>query len=204
MGTIVVNTNMTLDGVVENPTGDDGPGGGWFSAMSETDHAAWAKFEFEEALDTDALLLGRESDAWFARRWNERTGEWAERLNGLPKYVVSSTLAETAWANGTVLRGDVAENVARLKDEVDGKIVIFGSRTLVQTLLEYELVDELRLFVFGAMVGFGGRMMEAGAPESLRLTRAERLGDGLLFVAYDVVHDSAAPGPQTASPSTLR
>lgn len=189
MGTIVVNTNMTLDGVVENPTGEDGPGGGWFNTKSAADQDAWAKFEFEEALDTDALLLGRKTDAWFAARWNERPGEWADRLNGLPKYVVSSTLTETAWANGTVLRGNVADSVARLKDEVDGTIVVFGSRTLVQTLLEHGLVDELRLFVFGAMVGSGGRMLEAGPPASLSLTRAERLGDGLLFVAYDVRHD---------------
>ena len=189
MGTIVVNTNMTLDGVVENPTGEDGAGGGWFNAKSDADQDAWAKFEFEEALDTDALLLGRATDAWFAARWNDRSGGWADRLNGLPKYVVSSTLAETAWVNGTVLRGDVPEEVARLKEEVDGRIVVFGSRTLVATLLEHQLVDELRLFVFGAMVGRGGRMLEAGAPASLRLTRAERLGDSLLFVAYDVVHD---------------
>lgn len=189
MGTIVVNTNMTLDGVVENPTGEDGPGGGWFNAKSDADQEAWAKFEFEEALHTDALLLGRETDAWFATRWNDRSGDWADRLNALPKYVVSSTLEEAAWANGTVLSGNVVESVTRLKDEVDGTIVVFGSRTLVQTLLEHGLVDELRLFVFGAMVGHGGRMLEAGAPASLRLTRAERIGDGLLFVAYDVVHD---------------
>ena len=188
MGTIVVNTNMTLDGVVENPTGADGPGGGWFNAMSAADQDAWSKFELEEAFATDALLLGRVTDAWFAQRWSDRSGDWADRLNGLPKYVVSSTLTETAWANGTVLRGDVVDDVARLKHEVDGKVAVYGSRTLVQTLLEHELVDELRLFVFGALVGRGGRMLEAGAPESLRLTRAERLGDGLLFVAYDVVH----------------
>jgi dihydrofolate reductase len=187
MGTIVVNTNMTLDGVVENPTGEDGPGGGWFNAMSAADRDAWAKFEFQEALDTDALLLGRQTDAWFAKRWNDRSGEWADRLNRLPKYVVSSTLTQTAWANGNVLGGEVAENVARLKKEVEGKIVVFGSRTLVQTLFEHQLVDELRLFVFGALVGRGGRMLDAEAPQSLRLTRAERLGDGLLFVAYDVV-----------------
>ena len=189
MGTIVVNTNMTLDGVVENPTGEDGPGGGWFNTKSDADQEAWAKFEFEEAMDTDALLLGRNTDAWFAKRWNDRSGEWADRLNALPKYVVSSTLTETAWANGTVLRGEVAENVARLKNEVQGKIVVFGSRTLVRTLFEHGLVDELRLFVFGALVGRSGRMLETGAPQSLRLTRAERIGDGLLFVAYDVLHD---------------
>ncbi|HEX4189826.1 MAG TPA: dihydrofolate reductase family protein [Marmoricola sp.] len=187
MGTIVVNTNMTLDGVVDNPTGEDGPGGGWFLAMSETDMAAWAKFEFGEALETDALLLGRRTDAWFAQRWNERTDEWAVRLNGLPKYVVSSTATRTAWLNGSVLSGDVVEQVSRLKDEVEGRIVVFGSRQLVQTLLEAGLVDELRLFVFGTLVGTGERLLDAGAPENLRLTRAERIGDGLLFVAYDVV-----------------
>ncbi len=189
MGTIVVNTNMTLDGVVDNPTGEDGPGGGWFNAKSPADQEAWAAFELEEARGTDALLLGRTTDAWFGTRWNDRSGEWADRLNALPKYVVSSTVTDTVWANGTVLSGDVAESVARLKDEVDGRIVVFGSRTLVQTLLEHHLVDELRLFVFGTLVGQGGRMLEAGAPASLRLTRAERIGDALLFVAYDVLHD---------------
>jgi dihydrofolate reductase len=189
MGTIVVNTNTTLDGIVENPTGEDGPGGGWFAAMSATDQEAWAKFEFEESLETDALLLGRKTDGWFAQRWNDRPGDWADRLNGLPKYVVSSTLTQTAWVNGSVLRGDVAEQVRDLKQRTDGRIVVFGSRTLVQTLLEHGLIDELRLFVHPTMVGRGGRLLEAGSAESLRLTRAERIGDGLLFVAYDVLHD---------------
>ncbi len=187
MGTIVVNTNMTLDGVVDNPTGEDGPGGGWFSSMSETDFEAWAKYEFGQCQHHDAVLLGRRSDAWFAQRWNERTDEWGTQLNALPKYVVSSTLEQTAWHNGTVLRGDVVDEVARLKQEVDGQIAIFGSRTLVQTLLDNDLVDELQLIVFGTLVGTGGRLLEAGAPESLRLTGSERLGDNLLAVTYEVV-----------------
>jgi dihydrofolate reductase len=189
MGIIVVNSNITLDGVVDNPTGEDGPGGGWFTAMSAADQEAWAAFEYEESLRTDAILLGRTTDAWFGQRWNERPGPWAERLNGLPKYVVSSTLTEAVWANGTVLSGDVVEEVSRLKDEVDGTIVIFGSRTLVRTLLEHGLVDELRLMIFGTLVGTGGRLLEADAAEKLRLTRSERLGDGLLYAAYDVVRD---------------
>jgi dihydrofolate reductase len=189
MGTIIVNTNMTLDGVVENPTGEDGPGGGWFLTMSPADQESWAKFEFAESLGTDALLLGRESDVWFAKRWNDRNDEWADRLNSLPKFVVSSTITETAWANGTVLTGDVPDEVARLKAEFDGRIVIFGSRQLVQTLLDHDLIDELRLIVFPTLVGTGGRLLESGAPESLRLTESERLGDNLQFVAYDVVHD---------------
>jgi dihydrofolate reductase len=189
MGTLVVNTNITLDGVVDNPTGEDGPGGGWFLRWSPADQEAWSKHEFNESLDTDALLLGRTSDHWFAKRWNDRKDAWADRLNALPKYVVSSTVTEAAWRNGTVLGGDVAEEVARLKDRVDGRIVVFGSRTLVQTLLEHGLVDELRLFVFPTLVGTGGRLLEAGAPESLRLTHSERLGDSLLFVVYEVTQE---------------
>jgi dihydrofolate reductase len=187
MGTIVVNTTMTLDGVVDNPTGEDGPGGGWFTSMSPGDFEAWAKFEFEQCQGHDAVLLGRRTDAWFAQRWNDRTDEWGIQLNGLPKYVVSSTLAAAAWRNGTVLRGDAVDQVTRLKEEVDGQIAVFGSRTLVQTLLEHGLVDSLQLIVFGTLVGTGGRLLEAGAPESLRLTGAERLGDNLLSVTYDVV-----------------
>ncbi len=186
MGTIVVNTNTTLDGVVDNPTGEDGPGGGWFTSMSEVDRAAWMKYEFEASQHHAAVLLGRRTDAWFAQRWNERTDEWAEHLNALPKYVVSSGTGDAAWHNGTVLRGDVVEEVARLKAEVDGQIVIFGSRTLVQTLLDNDLIDELHLIVFGTLVGTGGRLLEAGAPETLRLTGAERLGDNLLAVTYAV------------------
>ncbi|MCW2856424.1 MAG: deaminase/reductase [Marmoricola sp.] len=187
MGTIVVNTNMTLDGVVDNPTGEDGPGGGWFTSMSPGDFEAWAKFEQTQV--HDAVLLGRRTDAWFAQRWNDRNDDWASRLNGLPKYVVSSTLTAAAWRNGTVLRGDLVEEVTRLKEDVDGQIVVFGSRTLVQTLLEHGLVDELQLIVFGTLVGSGGRLLEAGDPQSLRLTGSERLGDNLLAVSYDVVAD---------------
>jgi dihydrofolate reductase len=187
MGTIIVNSNMTLDGVVDNPTGEDGPGGGWFTAMSPADFDAWAKFEFAEALGTDALLLGRTSDAWFGQRWNDRTDEWGTRLRDLPKFVVSSTITETVWANGTVLSGEVVEEVRRLKNGFEGRIVIFGSRQLVQALLDNDLIDELRLIIFPALVGAGGRLLEAGAPESLQLKESERLGDNLQFVAYNVI-----------------
>ncbi|MFL6062590.1 MAG: dihydrofolate reductase family protein [Marmoricola sp.] len=189
MGTIVVNTNITLDGVVDNPTGEDGPGGGWFLRWTAADQEAWSKHEFGESMQTDALLLGRATDAWFAQRWNDRKDEWADRLNGLPKYVVSSTTTQAQWHNGTILEGDVVESVSHLKETVDGTIAVFGSRTLVQTLLEHGLVDQLRLFVFPVLVATGGRLLEAGAPESLRLTHAERLGDNLQFVVYDVVQD---------------
>lgn len=187
MGTIVVSTNITLDGVVDNPTGEDGPGGGWFTSMSAADREAWMKFESARCRTHDAVLVGRQTDAWFAQRWNDRTDEWAVALNALPKYVVSSTLTEAAWHNGTVLAGDLVEEVTSLKERVEGQIVVFGSHTLVQGLLDAGLVDGLELIVFGTLVGTGGRLVDGGAPESFRLIDAERVGDNLLAVTYDVV-----------------
>src|SRR4029077_8756019 len=106
---------------------------------------AWAKVSLDEALGSDALLLGRRSDEWFATRWTSRTGEWADRLNGLPKYVVSSRLDDPAWNNSTVLTGDVVEAVSKLKQQLDGAIVVYASYQLGRTLMEHDLVDELRL-----------------------------------------------------------
>lgn len=190
MGTIIVNTNVSLDGVSEDPTGEEGfAAGGWF-AMSDGDRELWAKREFEEAMRTSALLLGRRTDVWFGTRWNDREGAWAERLRELPKYVVSSTTAETVWANGTVITGDVVEQVTRIKETVDGEIVVFGSRQLVQALLAHDLIDEFRIFVFGSVLGAGDRLFgELAGPARLRLTAAERIGDQLLYVGYDVVRD---------------
>jgi len=189
MGRIVVNTNVTLDGVVEDPTGEEAfRAGGWFLQISETDREAWAKREFEEALKTDAVLLGKRTDVWFGTRWNARDGEWAERLNALPKYVVSSTPAPTVWENGTVLNGDVVTEVTRLKQEVDGQIAVYGSRQLVHTLLEHGLVDELRLFVYPSVLGSGGRLFgDLSVPSALRLRTAEVVGDNIVYVEYEVI-----------------
>ncbi len=132
MGKIVISTNVSLDGVVQDPDGSEGlPFGGWFPRFGGTDLEEWGKVMLDDALDTDALLLGRRTDAWFAERWLSRTGAWAERLNGLPKYVVSSTIDAPRWGVGAVLSGDVAAAVAKLKREVDGNIVVFGSYRLV-------------------------------------------------------------------------
>src|SRR5579859_1241392 len=135
MGKIVISTNVSLDGVVQDPTGEEGfKQGGWFGQFGGRDLEEWAKVSLGEALGAQALLLGRRSDEWFAARWAARTGEWADRLNGLPKYVVSATIDEPLWGNGTVLTGDVVQEVSALKERVDGEIVVYASYQLGRTL----------------------------------------------------------------------
>src|SRR5580698_1550233 len=146
MGTLVITTNMSLDGVVDDPDGQEGTSlGGWFGQFGGKDLEPWTKVETEETLGAQALLLGRRSDEWFATRWLSRSGEWADRLNGLPKYVVSSTLEDPRWSNATVLDGDVVDEVSKVKQQVNGDIVVYASYQLGQTLLEHDLVDALRL-----------------------------------------------------------
>src|SRR5580658_10896531 len=128
MGKIVISTNISLDGVVQDPDGLEGfTLGGWFGQFGGKDLEGWAKVETEEALSADALLLGRRSDEWFATRWLSRSGEWADRLNRMPKYVVSSTVEEPRWSNATVLQGDVVNEVTMLKRELEGEIVVYAS-----------------------------------------------------------------------------
>src|ERR1700737_2735898 len=157
MGKIVISTNVSLDGVVQDPDGKEGFRlGGWFGQFGGKDLEAWAKVSFDEALGAEALLLGRRSDEWFAERWPSRSGAWADRLNSLPKYVVSSTLEHPRWSNATVLKGDVVDEVLKLKQELDGEILVYASYQLERTLIEHDLVDELRLVVFPAGLGAGG------------------------------------------------
>src|SRR5580704_2620622 len=131
MGKIVISTNVSFDGVVQDPTGEEGfKLGGWFGQFGGKDLEEWAKVELDEALRAEALLLGRRSDEWFAARWASRNGEWADRLNSLPKYVVSSTADEGKWANSTVLKGDVVTEISKLRQELDGDIVVYGSTRL--------------------------------------------------------------------------
>ncbi len=192
MGKIVISTNVSLDGVVQDPDGGEGFRlGGWFAQDGGKDVEEWAKVEFEEALGTDALLLGRRSDEWFAARWQSRSGEWADRLNSVPKYVVSSTLEEPRWSNSTVLKGDVVDEVSKLKQELDGEIVVYASCQLARTLIEHDLVDELRLFVFPVLLGDGERLFGATSDKkSLRLLDNRTVGDGLAFLTYEVVRDA--------------
>jgi dihydrofolate reductase len=189
MGRIVVSENVSLDGVVEDPTGEEGfRHGGWFDRCLNGDRGAWAEVELAEARGAEALLLGRRSVEYFGARWSSRTGEWADRLNSLPKYVVSSTLAEFAWANSTVLDGDVAGAVSALKREIAGEIVVYASRRLVRTLIEHDLVDELRLIVFPVVLGSGERLFgHAGDERPLRLLGSRTVGDGLAQLSYEVV-----------------
>jgi dihydrofolate reductase len=189
MGKIVVSENVSLDGVVEDPTGDEGfRHGGWFNEIGDKDREAWAKAGLDEALGAEAFLLGRRSDEYLGSRWNSRTGEWADRLNSLPKYVVSSTLEDPVWNNSKVLRGDVVAEVSKLKRELDGEIVVAASRQLVQTLMEHDLVDELRLIVYPVVLGAGERLFgETSDKKPMRLVDTKTIGDGLAFLTYELV-----------------
>ena len=192
MGKIVVSTNVSLDGVVQDPDGEEGFRlGGWFNQFGGKDLEAWAKVELEEALRTEALLLGRRSDEWFATRWQSRNGEWADRLNSLPKYVVSSTLEQPRWSNSTLLKGDVVNEVSKLKQELDGDIVIYASYQLGRTLIEHDLVDELRLVVFPVVLGAGERLFHQTIDKKpLRLVDTRTIGDGLALLTYQPVRDA--------------
>jgi dihydrofolate reductase len=189
MGKIVISTNVSLDGVVQDPDGEEGfRHGGWFGQFGGNDLEAWAKVSLEEALRTEALLLGRRSDEWFAPRWSSRSGEWADRLNSLPKYVVSSTLGDPKWTNSTVLRGDVVSQVSKLKQELDGEIVIYASYQLGRALIEHDLVDELRLVVFPVVLGAGERLFgETSDKKPMRLVDTKTIGDGLASLTYEIV-----------------
>jgi dihydrofolate reductase len=192
MGKIIITTNASLDGVVQDPDGKEGFRlGGWFGQSGGEDLGAWAELETAEALNSAAVLLGRRSDEWFASRWLGRDGEWADRLNALPKYVVSSTLADPKWTNATVLTGDVVDEVSKLKQQVDGDILIYGSYRLGRTLLAHDLVDELRLVVFPVVLGRGDRLFgdigDIGDKKPLRLLEARSVGDGLSYLRYELL-----------------
>jgi dihydrofolate reductase len=191
MGKIVVTTNSTLDGVVQDPDGKEGFGlGGWFARYGGADLDEWAEVETDEALRAGALLLGRRSDEWFGTRWASREGVWADRLNSLPKYVVSTTLEHPVWTNSTVLTGNLADEVSRLRQEVHGDVLVYASYQLVRTLLEHDLVDELRLVVFPVVLGAGERLFgETGVTAPLRLLSSRTIGDGLAFLTYQPVRE---------------
>jgi dihydrofolate reductase len=188
MGKIVISTNVSLDGVVQDPDGAEGFRlGGWFRQFGGKDLEQWTKLLYAESLAADALLLGRRSDEWFGTRWASRDGDWADRLNSLPKYVVSSTLEDARWTNATVLNGDVVREVTKLKQQLDGEILVYASYQLARTLLEHDLVDEVRLFVFPVVLGDGDRLFgETTDKKPLRLVDSRTVGDGLVFVTYEV------------------
>jgi dihydrofolate reductase len=186
MGKIIVSENVSLDGVVQDPTGDEGFRlGGWFGQVGNGDKEAWAKVELDEALAADALLLGRRTYEFFAARWPTRSGQWADRLNSMPKYVVSTTLRHPNWNNSAVLTGDVPGEVSSLRRKMNGDIVVYASFRLMHTLLEHDLVDELRVMVYPFVLGAGDRLFdEAGAKKQLRLIDTRTVGEGLALLTY--------------------
>jgi dihydrofolate reductase len=191
MGKIIISDNVSLDGVIQDPAGDEGfSRGGWVGLIK--DHPELGKVALDEALGAEALLLGRRSYEWLAARWPSRSGELADRFNGMPKYVVSSTLEEPDWNNSTVLKGDVVNEVAKLKHELEGEIVVPASFQLVHTLIEHGLVDELRLKIFPVVLGAGERLFdETSDKKPMRLVDTQTLGDGVAFLTYELVRENA-------------
>jgi dihydrofolate reductase len=190
MGRIVVTEFASLDGVVEDPGGSENfKYGGWSFEIPRGDEGD--KFKLDETMASDALLLGRVTYEGFAAAWPSRDGEFADKFNDMPKYVVSSTLSEPEWNNSTVLKGDIAAEVERLKGQYDGDIVVHGSVRLAQYLLDQDLVDELRLMVYPVVLGSGKRLFgETSDKKALRLTDSRVVGDGVVILTYAKASDS--------------
>jgi dihydrofolate reductase len=186
VGRILVTEFISLDGVMEDPGGaEDFKHSGWSFEIDRGDEGN--QFKLDETMASDALLLGRVTYQGFADAWPSRDGEFADKFNNMPKYVVSSTLQSPEWNNSTVLSGDLTEEVSKLKREVDGNIVVHGSAQLVQDLLERDLVDELRLMVFPIVLGTGKRLFgETSDKKPLRLTESKTVGsDGVTVQIYE-------------------
>src|SRR2546421_9187992 len=199
MGRIIVTEFISLDGVIE------APGGG-----EKFKHAGWTfkfnrgedgdKFKVDETLSSAALLLGRVTYEGFAAAWPTRDGEFADKFNAMPKYAVSATLTKPSWNNSIVLKGDVAEQVAKLKQKQQGNIVVHGSARLVQTLLEHDLVDELRLMVFPVVLGTGKRLFgETSDLKALRLVDSRVVGEGVTILRYEPAPEKAKEVAASAS-----
>jgi len=187
MGTIVLSENVSLDGVIEDPTGVEGLRvGGWFFETDRGDDGE--RFTLDKTLGTEALLLGRRSYEFLAATWPSRGGELADKMNSLPKYVVSSTLEDPDWNNSTLLKGDVVDEVAELKQELDGEIVVLGSPQLARTLIEHDLVDELRLLIYPVVLGAGARLFgDTSDKKFMRLVDTRTVGDGIAILTYEPV-----------------
>ena len=182
MGKIIVTEFISMDGVMEAPGGGENfKYRGWSFAISRGNEGD--QFKLDEALRAEALLLGRVTYQGLAAAWPSRTGEFADKFNNMPKYVVSSTLKDAGWKNTTVLRGDALEEISRLK--LKGEIVVHGSAKLVQTLIEHDLADELRLMVYPVVLGTGKRLFGAtNDKKSWRLVASQTVGDGVLILTY--------------------
>jgi len=185
MGKIVLSDNVSLDGVIQDPAGDEGFGrGGWVGLIKDRPGAY--KLALDEALGTEALLLGRRSYEWLAARWPSRSGELADALNSMPKYVVSSTLEDPGWNNSTVLNGDVVNEVSKLRQELDGEVMVVASFQLVRMLMEHDLVDGLRLKIYPVVLGGGDRLFgETSEERPMRLVDAQTVDGDVAFLTYE-------------------
>jgi dihydrofolate reductase len=192
MGKIIISENVSLDGVIQDPAGDEGfQRGGWVGRVGDRGREAAAQVLLEEALGTEAMLLGRRSYEFLASRWPSRTGALADRLNSKPKYVVSSTLQGPAWNNTTVLKGNVVNEVSKLKQQLAGDIVVPASFQLVRPLIEHDLADELRLMIYPVVLGAGERLFgETSDNKPLRLISTRTVGSDLAYLTYQPVRDA--------------
>src|SRR5439155_17312253 len=199
MGRIVVTEFVSLDGVMEAPGGgEDYKHGGWTFEIDRGEEGN--KFKLDETLEAEAQLLGRVTYEGFAAAWPSREGEFADKFNTMPKYVISSTLDKAEWNNSTVLRGDLVEAVGKLKQEVDGVILVAGSAQLVQGLIEHDLVDELRLMVYPVVLGSGKRLFgETSDKKTLRLVDSKVVGDGVAIFTYEPARERAKEASAPAS-----
>jgi dihydrofolate reductase len=190
MGRIVVSDNVSLDGVIQDPAGDEGFGrGGWVGLIKG--RPGVNKLALADALGAEALLLGRRSYEWFAARWPSRSGELADRLNALPKYVVSSTLEDPDWNNSTMLKGDVVDEVSKLKQKLIGDILVPASFRLVRTLMEHDLVDELRLKIYPVVLGDGERLFgETSDKKPMRLVDTETIDGDVAYLTYEPLRNA--------------
>ena len=184
MGKIVITEFVSLDGVIEAPGGgEDFRHGGWSFDIDRGDEGN--KFKLDETMASEALLLGRRTYEGFAAAWPERDGEFADKFNSMPKYVVSSTLTDPEWSNTTVLSGDLAGEMEKLKQSHDGDVVVHGSAQLAQALVDQGLVDELRLMVFPVVLGDGKRLFGATSDKRpFTLTDSKVVGDGVAILVY--------------------
>jgi dihydrofolate reductase len=183
MGRIVVTEFVSLDGVMEAPGGEDFKYKGWSFEFDRGEEGN--KFKMDEVLESEALLLGRVTYEGFAAAWPSREGEFADKFNNMPKYVVSSTLENPDWNNSTVINGDVVGEVTKLKKEADGDIYVHGSCRLAQTLIENDLVDELHLMVFPVVLGTGKRLFgETSDKKPLKLIDSKSVGEGVAILIY--------------------
>jgi dihydrofolate reductase len=188
MGKIVISENVSLDGVIEDPSGVEGfKHGGWVGRIGDRGREEAAKVLLDEALGAEALLWGRRTYEFLAARWPSRDGVLADRLNSMPKYVVSTTLEDSDWNNTTVLKGDALDEVSKLKQKLDGEIVVAGSIQLVRALMEHDLVDEIRLLVYPVVLGAGERLFGETTDQQPARLLGTRAVDDLALLTYEVV-----------------